>query len=157
MGSTPCFTCGSRFKHCLVTFVKPGCYVLYCLARQLIPMGKPGQPFQFRDMIYQPKPADILTIEGIVPTLESNTMIPYMSVSTYALVQLTIPVIAIHLELVGFHRSGLCPLYPVSQGSGRPYRAIEVKLSHETQDKPHFTCKSKKMLKHECIPSINVS
>ena len=61
-------------------------------------------------MIYQSKLADILAIDTVVPTLETHTMIPYMSVSIYRLVQLTIPVMAIHLELVGFHRSGLCPL-----------------------------------------------
>ena len=98
-------------------------------------MGKLGESFQLRYMIYQTKLADILAIDSIVPTLKPNAVIPHISMTVYGLVQLTIPVIAIHLELVGFHRSGLCPLYPISQGNQRPYRAIGGKLSHQTQDK----------------------
>ena len=54
-------------------------------------------------MVNQPKPADIFTVAGIVATLKGYAMIPYMSVSVYGLVQLTIAVISIHFELVGFH------------------------------------------------------
>ena len=54
-------------------------------------------------MIYQPKLADILAIDTIVSPLKTNAVIPDMSVSIYRLVQLTIAVIAIQLELVGFH------------------------------------------------------
>ena len=86
-------------------------------------------------MIYQPKLADILAIDRIVTTLKRDTVIPHISMTVYRLVQLTIPVIAIHFELVGFHRSRLCPLHPVSQGNQRPYWAIGVKPSHQTQDK----------------------
>ena len=74
-------------------------------------------------MIYQTKLADILALDGIVPTLKGNAVIPHRSMTVYCLVQLTITVIAIHLKLVGFHGSGLCPLDPVSQGSERPYWA----------------------------------
>ena len=66
-------------------------------------MGKLGESFQLRYMIYQTKLADILAIDTIVATLERDTMIPDVSVSIYRFVQFTIPVIAIQLELVGFH------------------------------------------------------
>ena len=68
-----------------------------------MPMSKLGKSFQLRYMIYQPKLADILTIDGIVPTLKRNAVIPDMSMTVYRLVQFTIPVIAIQFELVGFH------------------------------------------------------
>ena len=54
-------------------------------------------------MVYQPKLADMFTIDNVVTTLKGNAMIPHVSVSVYSLVQLTITVIAIQLELVGFH------------------------------------------------------
>ena len=66
-------------------------------------MSKLGKPLQLRYMIYQPKLADILAIDGIVPTLKGNAVIPHMSMTVYGLVQFTIPVITIQLEFVGFH------------------------------------------------------
>lgn len=66
-------------------------------------MGKARQSLQFRDMIDQPKLADMLAIDRIVTTLEGDAVIPHPSVSIYGLVQFTIAVIAIQLELVGFH------------------------------------------------------
>ena len=98
-------------------------------------MSKLSKAFQLRYMIYQTKLADILAIEAIVPTLKGNAVIPHISMTLYRLVQFTIAVIAIHLELVGFHRSRLCPLYPVSQARERSYWAIGVKRSHQNQDK----------------------
>ncbi len=47
-------------------------------------------------------------------------MIPDVSVAVYGLVQLTIPVIAIHLELVGFHYGfGFLAFISYSVGCGR--------------------------------------
>ena len=66
-------------------------------------MGKPRQPLQFRDMVYQSKLADIVAVDPIVATLERNAMIPDRSVSFYRFMQITIAVIGIHFELVGFH------------------------------------------------------
>ena len=66
-------------------------------------MGKPRQSFQLRDVIYQSKLADIFAIDCVVPTLKRNAMIPHISMTVYGLVQLTITVITIQLELVGFH------------------------------------------------------
>ncbi len=74
-----------------------------CLAWQLIPMGKALGSFQFRYMIYQPKLADILAIDGIVPTLKRNAVISHMSMTAYGLVQFTIAMITIQLEFVDFH------------------------------------------------------
>ena len=68
-----------------------------------MPMSKLGKSLQLRYMIYQPKLADIFAIDGIVPTLKRNAVIPDMSMTVYRLVQFTIPVIRIQLELVGFH------------------------------------------------------
>ena len=47
--------------------------------------------------------ADIFAIEGIVPSLKRNAMIPDRSVTVYRLVQFTIAVIRIQFELVGLH------------------------------------------------------
>ena len=66
-------------------------------------MGKALGMFQLRYMIYQPKFADILAIDAIVTTLKRDATIPHRSVSVYRLVQLTIAVITIQLEPVGFH------------------------------------------------------
>ena len=56
-------------------------------------------------------------------------MIPDRSVSLYGLMQFTITVIRIHFAImVSF-------IDPVSRGSGRPYHAIGVKLSRESQEK----------------------
>ena len=96
-------------------------------------MRKLGEAFQLRYMIYQPKLADILAIDAIVPTLKGNAVIPHRSMTVYRLVQLNITVITIHLELVGFHQ-GLsvwisCPGY--WRVGGKPYRAIGVAFSHK--------------------------
>ena len=53
-------------------------------------------------MVNQPKPADIFTVASIVATLNLRND-SYMSVSVDGLVQLTIAVISLHFELVGFH------------------------------------------------------
>ena len=66
-------------------------------------MGKSVGSLQFGDMVYQPELADILAVNCIVPTLNRNAMIPDMSMTVYRLVQFTITVIRIQLELVGFH------------------------------------------------------
>ena len=74
--------------------------------------------FQFRGMVYQSKLANILTIDGIVPSLKGNTMIPDMSMSVYGLVQFTIPVIAIQFELVGLHGTIFLFFMPGLMGVG---------------------------------------
>ena len=66
-------------------------------------MGKSVGSLQFGDMVNQPELADIFTIDGIVPSLEGNTMIPHLSMTIYRFMQFTIPVIGIQLKLVGFH------------------------------------------------------
>ena len=72
-------------------------------------------------MVYQPKLADMFTIDSVVPTLKRNAMIPHFGVSVYRLVQLTITVIAIHLELVGFHEGlGFLAFISVSVEVGAP-------------------------------------
>jgi hypothetical protein len=88
-------------------------------------------------MIYQPKLADILAIDGIVPTLKRNAVIPHMSVSVYGLVQFTIAVIAIQLELVGLH--GIVFLSFMSYAVGcRGHRQATVQHS-PTKDKRVIT------------------
>ena len=66
-------------------------------------------------------------------------MIPDVSVSVYGLVQVTIAVIAIQFELVGFHYGlSFCISYP-DNGCGRHHRAVA--LSSPTKDKrsiPYF-------------------
>ena len=54
-------------------------------------------------MVYQPELADIFAIDGIVPSLERDAIIPDVSMTIYRLMQLTIAVIGIQLKLVGFH------------------------------------------------------
>ena len=66
-------------------------------------MGKAVCSLQFGDMGYQPELADIVAIDGIVPSLERDAMIPDVSMTIYRLMQLTIAVIGIQLKLVGFH------------------------------------------------------
>ena len=66
-------------------------------------MGKLRKSFQLRYMVNQPKLADIFAVNRIVSTLERNAMIPNVCMTIYGLVQLTIAVIGIQLELVGFH------------------------------------------------------
>ena len=66
-------------------------------------MGKSVGSLQFGDMVYQPELADIFTIDGIVPSLEGNTMIPDVSMTIYRFMQLTIAGIGIQPKLVGFH------------------------------------------------------
>ena len=66
-------------------------------------MGKSVGSFQFGDMVYQPELADIFAIDGIVPSLERDAMIPDVSMTIYRLMQLTIAVIGMQLKLVGFH------------------------------------------------------
>ena len=84
-----------------------------------MPVGKALGAFQFRNVIYQPKLADILvSIDGVVTTLKRNAMIPNKSVSIYRFVQLTITVIAIHLELVGFHEGQLSGSHTFSTRCG---------------------------------------
>ena len=83
-------------------------------------MSKLEKPFQLRYMIYQPKLADILAIDGIVPTLKRNAVIPHMSVSVYGLVQFTIAVIAIQLELVGLHGIVFLSFMSFSRDVGAP-------------------------------------
>ena len=73
-GTLPRLTFGSRFKHCLVALVYSHNNVLNGLAWQLFPMGEPRQPFQFTDMVDQSKLTDILTIDTVISTLESNTI-----------------------------------------------------------------------------------
>ena len=55
-------------------------------------------------MIYQPKLADIFAIDSGVATLKGNAVIPDVSMTIYRLMQFTIALIAIQLELVSFHR-----------------------------------------------------
>lgn len=66
-------------------------------------MGKSVGSLQFGDMVYQPDLADIFAIDGIVPSLKRNTMIPDVSMTSYRLMQLTIAVTGIQLKLIGFH------------------------------------------------------
>ena len=66
-------------------------------------MSKSVCSLQSRDMVYQPELADIFAIDGIVPSLERDAMIPDVSMTIYRLMQLTIAVIGIQLKLVGFH------------------------------------------------------
>ena len=91
-----------------------------CLAWQLIPMFKALGSFEFRDMVYQSKLADIFAIDCIVPTLKRNAVIPHMSVSVYGLVQFTIAVIAIQLELVGLHGIVFLSFMSFSRDLGAP-------------------------------------
>ena len=81
-------------------------------------MGKPRQTFEFREVVYQSKLANILTIDCIVLSLKGNTMIPDMSVSVYGLVQFTITVIGIQLELVGLHGIVFLSFMPGLMGVG---------------------------------------
>ena len=66
-------------------------------------MGKSGAPFQLGQVPHQGFFARIFTIDSVVPTTQRHKVIPYFSMAINRLMQLTIPVIAIHLELVGFH------------------------------------------------------
>ena len=66
-------------------------------------MSKLRQPLEFRNVIDESKLGDILAIDAVVSTLEGDTVIPDVSVSIYYFIQLTIPVIRIQLEFVGFH------------------------------------------------------
>ena len=66
-------------------------------------MGKLRQPFQLGEVVYQSKLADIFAIDYIVTTLKGNAVIPDVGMTVYGLVQLTIPVIAVQLKLVGLH------------------------------------------------------
>ena len=103
-------------------------------------MGKSVGSLQFGDMDYQPELADIFTIDSVVPTLKRDTVIPDVTVSVYRLVQFTIAVITIQLELVGFHQ-GLsfwlsCPCYrsvgdPCDRGSILPRKTTQLyRISH---------------------------
>ena len=67
-------------------------------------MGKSVGSLQFGDMVYQPELADIFAIDSVVATLKGNAVIPDVSMTIYRLMQLTITVIGIQLELVSFHR-----------------------------------------------------
>ncbi len=60
-------------------------------------------------------------------------MIPYVSMSVYRLMQLTITVVVIHFELVGFHERVFPSCASMLLDCGRPYRAIGSPT--ERQDK----------------------
>ena len=93
-------------------------------------MSEPRHPLQFRDMVYQSKLADIFAVDAVIATLERDAMIPDRCVSFYLLMQISITVIGIHLELVGFHQ-------PKGTFNSRKV-------------------KTKKTLKHGGIPKVNL-
>ena len=47
--------------------------------------------------------ARVLAIDSIIPTTQGDKVIPYPSMAINRFLQFTIPVIAIHFELVRFH------------------------------------------------------
>ncbi len=90
-------------------------------------------------MIHQPKLGDILAIDGIVTTLQRDTMIPDRSVSLYGLVQLTIAVIRIQFELVGVQgRLAFWLSYPVSKGVGDTTVRWRETLPRKPKEVYHF-------------------
>ena len=131
-GTTPLVTFHTGFKHCLVAFVYSGYHVLYRLTRKLFPVGKPACLFQFTDMLHQPKLADVFTEHRKVATLERDAMIPHRSVSFYRLMQLTIAVIGIQFELVGFHGVGFLAFISYSKGWGGHHQAVARNSPHES-------------------------
>ena len=110
-------------------------------------MGKSVGSLQFGDMVYQPELADILAIDGIVPSLKGDAVIPDRSVSFYRLMQITIAVIGIQFELVGFHGiwlSGFHVLFrrlweaPPCGGAESPHESREYYTMFCLQIKPFF-------------------
>ena len=69
-------------------------------------------------------------------------MIPDVSVSVYCLVQFTIAVIAIQLELIGFHYGlSFCLSYPVLKGVGSTTERWRKTYPRKTKEAYHdFTC-----------------
>ena len=123
-----------------------------------MPVGELRQTFQVRYMIYQPKLADIFAVDAIVSPLNGNAVIPHMSVSIYRLVQLTITVIGIHLELVGFHHGLSFRLsYPVLKDVGSTTERWRKTYPRKTKKLYLFShmISSIKLAKAICIPSIN--
>ena len=67
-------------------------------------------------------------------------MIPYKSVSVYRLMQLTIPVIAIHFELVGFHGIVfLSFIFYAVEGEGHRQATVQHSLTKDKKSIPYFT------------------
>ena len=73
-------------------------------------------------MIYQPKLADIFAIDSVVATLKGNAVIPDVSMTIYRLMQFTIAVIRIQLELVKFlSETSFLAFISMTVECGRPY------------------------------------
>ena len=71
--------------------------------------------------------ARVLAVDSIIPTTQGDKVIPYFRMAINRFLQFTIPVIAIHFELVRFHyRSRLSGFHLYAFRGERLHCAVET-------------------------------
>ena len=83
-------------------------------------MCKAGKSFQLCQVSHECFLTGILPIDSMVSATQGYKVIPDMSMAVNRLLQLTISVVAIHFELVGFHEVSFLAFIPCSKECGSP-------------------------------------